>query len=131
RGRCRSCRLSAALHPLARPLPWGRVGTVPELPLSESLLTRVYEKRGRTVSAVRGVVETWGSGKTSHMDDRFNLLETKLAYHENNLADLNAEVFRMARLIEALQAELKRVSGHVRDGGLDVDPTRHQPPPHY
>ncbi len=63
------------------------------------------------------------------MEDRFQILETKLAYHDNDLAELNATVYRQQLIIERLQTQLKLVTEQLKGLGIDLDPE--QKPPHY
>lgn len=65
------------------------------------------------------------------MDERFCILETKVSYHDKDLAELNETVYRQQRVIEQLQAQLKLIGEQLKTLGIDIDPTRHQKPPHY
>lgn len=63
------------------------------------------------------------------MEERFQSLETKLAYHENDLAELNTTVYRQQQVIERLQAQLKLVTEQLKGMGIELAPD--QKPPHY
>jgi SlyX protein len=65
------------------------------------------------------------------MEERFSVLETKVAYHEDNLAELNRVIYRQEQRIEALEAQLKRMTEHFAGSGISSDPSRHEKPPHY
>lgn len=65
------------------------------------------------------------------MEERFCTLETKVSYHDRDLAELNETVFRQQQVIERLQAQLKTISEQLKGIGIEVDPTRDQKPPHY
>ncbi len=65
------------------------------------------------------------------MDERLNTLETKTAYNDRSIAELNAEVFRQGRQIAALEAQVRAVSSLLRELGIGADPSQHQKPPHY
>jgi uncharacterized coiled-coil protein SlyX len=65
------------------------------------------------------------------MEERFNLLETKVAYHDNDIAELNTVIFRQQQAIDRLEKELKRVSAQLRGFGIEGDTDPHQKPPHY
>jgi uncharacterized coiled-coil protein SlyX len=65
------------------------------------------------------------------MEERFLALETKVAYHDHHLADLDTVIFNQQRAIEQLQAELKRVMDQLKQLGFEGDPTQFQKPPHY
>lgn len=65
------------------------------------------------------------------MEERFCVLETKVSYHDRDLAELSKVVFRQQQVIERLQAQLKLVTDQLKTMGIELDPTRHQKPPHY
>jgi uncharacterized coiled-coil protein SlyX len=64
-------------------------------------------------------------------EERFLVLETKLAYHEHHLAELDAVIFNQTRAIEQLQAELKRATEQLKLLGFEGDASQFQKPPHY
>jgi SlyX protein len=64
-------------------------------------------------------------------EERFCILETKVSYHDKDLAELNATVFRQQQQLERMQAQLKQVTDQLKGMGLEVDSSRHQKPPHY
>jgi uncharacterized coiled-coil protein SlyX len=64
------------------------------------------------------------------MEERFTVLETKIAYHDAELAEVSSVVFRQQRAIEALQAQLKRLTDQLKQLGFEGD-TGDQKPPHY
>jgi len=67
------------------------------------------------------------------MDDRIVDLETKSAYQEHLLQELNDVIFTQQQQIDGLEAGLRRLKEHVQstgeqgqsESGADV------PPPHY
>jgi SlyX protein len=65
------------------------------------------------------------------MEERFCTLETKVSYHDRDLAELNETVFRQQQQIEKLQGQLKLVTEQLKGLGIEVDPSRDQKPPHY
>jgi SlyX protein len=65
------------------------------------------------------------------MDERFSILETKVAYHEDNLAELNRVLFQQQRQLDAVQQQVKKLSEQLAELGIKADPTPHQKPPHY
>jgi SlyX protein len=65
------------------------------------------------------------------MEERFCVLETKVSYHDKELADLNEIVFRQQQIIERLQLHLKLITEQLKALGIEVDPSRDQKPPHY
>lgn len=64
-------------------------------------------------------------------EERFCALETKVSYHDKDLAELSQTVFRQQQVIERLQAQLKLVTEQLKGMGIELDPSRHQRPPHY
>lgn len=65
------------------------------------------------------------------MEERFCVIETKIAYHDGELAELSATVFRQQRAIDQLQAQLKRLTDQLKQLGFEGDPSEFQKPPHY
>lgn len=66
-----------------------------------------------------------------HHEERFQQLETRIAYQEREIAELNGVVFRHERTIDRLQARLAKVSTQLRDLGIAGDDSPDQKPPHY
>lgn len=64
-------------------------------------------------------------------EERFQILETRVAYQEKELAELNEVVFRQQRALDALGVQLKKVGDQMRELGFSADDTKDQPPPHY
>jgi uncharacterized coiled-coil protein SlyX len=64
-------------------------------------------------------------------EDRFTRIETKIAYHENDIAELNKVIYRQQRDIEQLQTQLTRMNKQLSGLGLEGDPDPDQKPPHY
>jgi uncharacterized coiled-coil protein SlyX len=58
-------------------------------------------------------------------------LETKVAYHDGELAELSNIVFRQQQAIELLQSQLKRLTEQLKALGFEADPSEFQKPPHY
>ncbi len=65
------------------------------------------------------------------MEERFCILETKVSYHDRDLAELSETVFRQQQVIDRLQTQLKTITDQLKSAGIEVDPTRDQKPPHY
>lgn len=65
------------------------------------------------------------------MDERFDALETKVAYHDKELAELHAVVYQQQLVIERLQAQLSRATEQLKWLGVEGDTEKHQKPPHY
>ncbi len=65
------------------------------------------------------------------MERRFELLETKLAYHDKDLAELHEVIYRQQLVIDRLEAQLSRVTTQLKGMGIEGDPEKDQKPPHY
>lgn len=64
-------------------------------------------------------------------EERFHGLESKIAYVDKDVAELNTTVFRQQQLIEKLESQLKKVREQLVSLGIEGDTSRDQPPPHY
>lgn len=66
-------------------------------------------------------------------DERFDDLETRIAWQESALEDLNQVVLDQARQIELLELAIKRLHQRMeamtQSGG--ANPDGHELPPHY
>ena len=63
-------------------------------------------------------------------ENRFISLETKIAYMDDFIAKLQAEVVKQQKLIDILRQENKVLSGRIQDLSENIDiPNRR--PPHY
>ncbi len=98
-------------------------------PLGEREESRRRERVGNW--GISGGVPFRGCSKFPTMEERFNVLETKVAYHDNDIAELNTVIYRQQQAIDRLEKELTRVSAQLRALGIDGDPEPHQKPPHY
>lgn len=68
---------------------------------------------------------------STKMEERFCDLETKVAYQEKEMAELNVVVFRQQRTIQALEGTLKQLTQHLKELGFPADTSKVQLPPHY
>lgn len=64
-------------------------------------------------------------------EERFQRLETRVAYQERELVELNRVVFQHERTIEQLQSRLAKISTQLRELGVAGDDSPEQKPPHY
>jgi SlyX protein len=64
-------------------------------------------------------------------DARFERLETRFAYQERALAELNGVVFQHQRTIDVLERRVKKMGEQLRELGFAGDDSKDQPPPHY
>lgn len=64
------------------------------------------------------------------IEERFVLLETKVAYYEKTNQDLNEVVIAQGRELDALRLRLQSLERQLRtlDEGESMP---HEPPPHY
>jgi len=62
---------------------------------------------------------------------RLDGLETRLAYQERTIDELNAALTEQWRLVETLRRRLERVEEQLRSGSYIADPATEKPPPHY
>jgi len=67
------------------------------------------------------------------MDNRLIELETRLAFQDNTLQELNAVVVRQQRDIDALTRELEMLKAQFKTLAPDLVGSRAEeaPPPHY
>jgi SlyX protein len=67
------------------------------------------------------------------MENRFIELETRLAFQDNSLQELNAVVVRQQREISALTRELETLKAQLKTLAPDLVASRAEetPPPHY
>ena len=64
------------------------------------------------------------------MEERFLRVETKLAYTENEVYDLNKVVYEQGLVIEQLRAELQHLKKLLGSQGFDGDLATSQLSPH-
>ena len=66
-------------------------------------------------------------------DARLEALETKIAYQEHTIAQLNDVIVTQQRLLDRLEARCEalreKLQSLARADG--ADPNAHEPPPHY
>ena len=62
-------------------------------------------------------------------DERFVRLETKIAYQEKLIAELNDVVSGHEKTLDRLEFQLKQLQHFARDQG--GEPMGHERPPHY
>jgi len=67
------------------------------------------------------------------MENRLVELETRLAFQDNSLQELNAVVVRQQREIDTLTREIESLKAQVRALAPDLVASRAEeaPPPHY
>jgi SlyX protein len=67
------------------------------------------------------------------MENRLVELETRLAFQDNTLQDLNTVVVRQQREIDALTREIETLKAQIRTLAPELVASRAEevPPPHY
>ncbi|MBU1306724.1 MAG: SlyX family protein [Alphaproteobacteria bacterium] len=67
---------------------------------------------------------------TDHTD-RLEALETRIAYQDQTIEELNATITAQWRQIDLLTRKLDTLEQQVRSGVHIADPSTEPPPPHY
>ena len=62
---------------------------------------------------------------------RLEALETRVAYQDQTIDDLNMTITAQWRQIDVLTRKLDTVEQQLRSGAQIADPASEQPPPHY
>lgn len=65
------------------------------------------------------------------LEERFIALETKVAYQDKLIAELNEVVVERTRELSLLSKRLERLERYVRDPEADAAPPADERPPHY
>jgi SlyX protein len=63
--------------------------------------------------------------------ERLEALETRIAFQDQTIEELNATITAQWRQIDVLTRKLEIVEEQVRSGVQIADPSTEQPPPHY
>ncbi len=67
----------------------------------------------------------------STTDERLEALESRIAFQDQTIEDLNATITEQWTLMEQLRRRLEAMEEQVRSGSYILDPANEQPPPHY
>lgn len=62
---------------------------------------------------------------------RIEALETRIAFQDHTIEELNAAVTEQWKTIDLLTKKLALVEEQVRSGSYIADPSSEKPPPHY
>jgi len=62
---------------------------------------------------------------------RLEALETRIAYQDHTIEELNATITEQWRAIDLLTKKLAMMEEQVRTGSYIADPATDKPPPHY
>ncbi|MET3924053.1 SlyX family protein [Devosia sp. 2618] len=63
--------------------------------------------------------------------NRLEALETRIAYQDQTIEELNATITAQWRQIDLLTRKLDQMEQQVRSGVHIADPSSEPPPPHY
>ncbi|MCZ4346571.1 SlyX family protein [Devosia sp. J2-20] len=63
--------------------------------------------------------------------DRLEALETRVAFQDHTIDELNATITAQWRQIDMLTRKLGTIEEQVRSGVHIADPSSEPPPPHY
>ena len=63
--------------------------------------------------------------------ERLEALETRIAFQDQTIEDLNATITAQWRQIDLLTRKLEQMEQQVRSGVHIADPATEPPPPHY
>ena len=67
----------------------------------------------------------------SDITDRLEALETRIAFQDQTIEELNTTITAQWRQIDLLTRKLGTVEEQVRSGTHIADPSTEVPPPHY
>lgn len=67
----------------------------------------------------------------SDLNERIDALETRIAYQDQTIEDLNAAITEQWKTIDLLTRKLAMLEEQVRSGAFIADPATEKPPPHY
>ncbi|WP_297107732.1 SlyX family protein [uncultured Devosia sp.] len=63
--------------------------------------------------------------------ERIDALETRIAYQDQTIEELNAALTAQWKTIDLLTKKLATLEEQVRSGSFIADPATEKPPPHY
>ena len=63
--------------------------------------------------------------------DRLEALETRIAFQDQTIEELNATITAQWKQIDLLTRKLSQMEEQVRSGSQIADPSTELPPPHY
>lgn len=65
------------------------------------------------------------------IEARIEALETRIAYQDHTIEELNATITDQWKAIDLLTKKLAMMEEQVRSGSYIADPATDKPPPHY
>jgi SlyX protein len=72
-----------------------------------------------------------GAMANSDTSERIDALETRIAYQDQAIEDLNTALTEQWKTIDLLTRKLVMLEEQVRTGSYIADPATEKPPPHY
>lgn len=63
--------------------------------------------------------------------ERIDALETRIAYQDQTIEELNLAMTEQWKVIDLMQRKLAMLEEQVRTGSYIADPATERPPPHY
>ena len=63
--------------------------------------------------------------------DRLDALESRVAFQDHTIEELNATITAQWKQIDLLTRKLSQMEEQVRSGSQIADPSTEAPPPHY
>jgi len=67
----------------------------------------------------------------SETAERIDAIETRIAYQDHTIEELNAAITEQWKTIDILTRKLAMLEEQVRAGAYIADPATEKPPPHY
>ncbi|UXN71927.1 SlyX family protein [Devosia neptuniae] len=67
----------------------------------------------------------------SDFAERLEALETRIAFQDQTIEELNATITAQWRVIDGLTRKLTTLEEQMRSGSQIADPSTEAPPPHY
>ena len=64
-------------------------------------------------------------------NERIDALETRIAFQDQTIEELNAALTEQWKVIDLLTKKLAMLEEQVRSGTFIADPATERPPPHY
>jgi SlyX protein len=64
-------------------------------------------------------------------DERIAALETRIAFQDQTIEELNLAITEQWKVIDLLTKKLAMLEEQVRSGSYIADPANEKPPPHY
>jgi SlyX protein len=64
-------------------------------------------------------------------NERIDALETRIAFQDQTIEELNATLTEQWKVIDLLTKKLAMLEEQVRSGSFIADPATERPPPHY